>query len=176
MNPAIIETERLGLHALDSESTDDVAFMHRLLNESSFIHNIGDRGVRSLDDARAYLLKGPISSYLANGFGLYRIEVKKSGETAGICGLVKRATLDDPDLGYALLPECCGKGYAVEAAAATLENGHRVLGLPRILAITRPDNVASLRVLETLDFQFEGMVQWPPDDLPLKLFAHESRR
>lgn len=172
----LIETDRLQLHAFAADSDRDVAFMHRLLNEPSFLHNIGDRGVRSLDDAHAYLLKGPIASYAANGFGLYRVQVKASGETAGTCGLVKRATLDHADLGYALLPESCGKGYAVEAAAATLEHGHTALGLRRILAITNPDNTGSIRVLEKLDFRFENMVQWPPENLPLKLFAHESKR
>ncbi len=150
--------------------------MHRLLNEPSFIHSIGDRGVRSLEDARAYLLKGPVASYAANGFGLYRMQVKASSETVGICGLVKRATLDDADLGYALLPEFCGTGYAVEAAAAVLAHGHLVLGLSRVLAISNPDNSASIRVLEKLDFRFENMVQWPPDNLPLKLFVHEIPR
>ena len=176
MHAVVIETERLQLHAFAAESGSDVAFMHRLLNEPSFIHNIGDRGVRSLEDARVYLLKGPIASYAANGFGLYRVQVKASGETAGTCGLVKRATLDDADLGYALLPEFCGMGYAVEAAAAVLAHGHGELGLPRILAITNPDNAASIRVLEKLDFRFQDMVQWPPENLPLKLFAHETRR
>lgn len=176
LNRAVIETERLVLHAFDPDSEGDVAFMHRLLNEPSFLRNIGDRGVRNLDDARAYLLKGPIASYAANGFGLYRVQVKASGETAGTCGLVKRATLDHADLGYALLPEFCGMGYAVEAAGATLDHGHTALGLRRILAITNPDNTGSIRLLEKLDFRFENMVQWPPDHLPLKLFAHENPR
>ena len=174
--PAVIETERLQLHALAADSDSDVAFMHRLLNEPSFLHNIGDRGVRSLEDARAYLLKGPVASYAANGFGLYRIQVKASGVTAGTCGLVKRATLDHADLGYALLPEFCGMGYAVEAAAAVLAHGHGKVGLQRILAITSPDNAGSIRVLDKLGFRFENMVQWPPDNIALKLFAHETPR
>jgi ribosomal-protein-alanine N-acetyltransferase len=174
--PAVIETERLQLHALAADSDSDVAFMHRLLNEPSFLHNIGDRGVRSFEDARAYLLKGPVASYAANGFGLYRMQLKASGETVGTCGLVKRATLEDADLGYALLPEFCGMGYAVEAATGVLAHGHGALGLPRILAITNPDNTASIRVLEKLDFRFENMVQWPPDNIALKLFAHETPR
>ena len=174
--PVVIETERLQLHAFAADSDSDVAFMHRLLNEPSFLRNIGDRGVRSLEDAHAYLLKGPVASYAANGFGLYRMQAKSNGVTVGTCGLVKRATLEDADLGYALLPEFCGMGYAIEAAAAVLAHGHGVLGLPRILAITNPDNTASIRVLEKLDFRFENMVQWPPDNIALKLFAHETPR
>ncbi|MEO6102445.1 MAG: GNAT family N-acetyltransferase, partial [Pseudoxanthomonas sp.] len=134
MAAAIIETTRLGLHEFSAHAAEDADFMCRLLNEPSFIDNIGDRGVRSLEDAHAYLLKGPVASYLANGFGLYRMQVKATGETAGVCGLVRRPTLDDVDLGYALLPEFCGKGYAVEAAAAVLVHARKVLGLKRIVA------------------------------------------
>lgn len=174
--PVVIETERLQLHAFAADSDSDVAFMHRLLNEPSFLRNIGDRGVRSLEDAHAYLLKGPVASYAANGFGLYRMQAKSNGVTVGTCGLVKRATLEDADLGYALLPEFCGMGYAIEAASAVLAHGHGALGLLRVLAITNPDNTASIRVLEKLDFRFENMVQWPPDNIALKLFAHETPR
>ena len=176
MPSAIIEAARLQLHAFAADADSDVAFMHRLLNEPSFLHNIGDRGVRSLEDARAYLLKGPVASYAANGFGLYRIQLTATGETIGTCGLVKRATLDHADPGDALLPEFCSSGYAVEAAAAVLARGHGELGLRRILAITSPDNAGSIRVLEKLDFRFENMVQWPPDNIALKLFAHETPR
>ncbi|MET0814647.1 MAG: GNAT family N-acetyltransferase [Pseudoxanthomonas sp.] len=174
MPKAVIETERLELHELSAESDQDIAFLHRLLNEPSFIQNIGDRGVRNLEDSRAYLLKGPIASYRANGFGLYRLSVKASGETAGLCGLVKRPALDTPDLGYALLPEFCGKGYAVESGAALLADAHGRLKLARIAAITDPLNQGSIRVLEKLGFRFEKMVRLAPDDIELKLFAHQS--
>lgn len=176
MAVAVIETERLGLYALSADSVDDVAFLLRLLNEPSFIRNIGDRGVRNLEDAHAYLLKGPVASYCAHGFGLYRIQVKQGGESVGLCGLVKRATLDDVDLGYALLPEFCGKGYAMEAAAAVLANARSTLGLQRIVAITDPLNQDSIRLLEKLDFRFEKMVQLSSDDIALKLFASEAQR
>ncbi len=176
MAVAVIETERLGLYALSADSADDVAFLLRLLNEPSFIRNIGDRGVRNLEDAHAYLLKGPVASYCAHGFGLYRIQVKQGGESVGLCGLVKRATLDDVDLGYALLPEFCGKGYAMEAAAAVLANARSTLGLQRIVAITDPLNQDSIRLLEKLDFRFEKMVQLSSDDIALKLFASEAQR
>ncbi|MGH8026864.1 MAG: GNAT family N-acetyltransferase, partial [Pseudoxanthomonas sp.] len=140
MSGAVIESERLELHELSSESQEDIAFIRRLLNEPSFLDNIGDRGVRSLEDARAYLLKGPIASYRANGFGLYRMQVKRTGETVGLCGLVNRPTLEDVDLGYALLPEFCGNGYAAEAGAAVLADARARLGLRRIVAIVDPRN------------------------------------
>ena len=171
MGKAVVETERLELHELSSGSPEDIAFICRLLNEPSFLDNIGDRGVRSLEDARAYIVKGPIASYRANGFGLYRVQVKETGETAGLCGLVNRPTLADVDLGYALLPEFCGRGYAAEAGAAVLADARARLELRRIVAIVDPRNAGSIRVLEKLDFRFEEMVRLSPDDIELKLFA-----
>lgn len=171
MGVVIIETDRLSLQELSADDADDVAFIYRLLNEPSFLQNIGDRGVHSLQDAHGYLIKGPMASYAANGFGLYRVQVKASGERAGLCGLVKRATLPDVDLGYALLPEFCGRGYAVEAASAVLAEARARLHIDRIVAITDPRNNGSIRVLEKLDFHFEKMVQLAPGDIELKLFA-----
>lgn len=167
----MIETDRLSLHELSADDDSDVAFIYRLLNEPSFLENIGDRGVHCLDDAQGYLRIGPMASYLAHGFGLYRVQLKASGERSGLCGLVKRATLPDPDLGYALLPEFCGQGYAVEAARAVLAEARTKLGIDRILAITDPRNTGSIRLLEKLDFRFEKMVQLAPQAIELKLFA-----
>jgi RimJ/RimL family protein N-acetyltransferase len=176
MSLPILETERLRIRPLSADSESDAAFVNRLLNEPSFLRNIGDRGVHSLEDARAYLLKGPVASYAANGFGLCRIELKESGETAGMCGLVQRSTLDDVDLGYALLPEYCGHGYAVEAGAAVLIDAQSRLGLQRVVAITDPSNGGSIRVLERLGFHFEKMMRLTADDIELKLFAREAAR
>lgn len=171
MSEAIIETERLQLHELSDQSQEDIVFLRRLLNEPSFIENIGDRGVRDLEDARAYIVKGPMASYRANGFGLYRVQTRQGGQTVGMCGLVNRPGLDDVDLGYALLPEFCGHGYAVEAGAAVLADARQRLGLGRIVAIVDPRNAGSIRVLEKLDFRFEKMVRLTPDADALKLFA-----
>jgi len=176
MSLPILETGRLTIRPLSADSESDAAFINRLLNEPSFLQNIGDRGVHSIEDARAYLLKGPMTSYAANGFGLCRIELKENGETAGMCGLVKRATLEDVDLGYALLPEYCGHGYAVEAGAAVLADASSRLALQRVVAITDPRNQGSIRVLERLGFHFERMLRLTADDIELKLFAREAAR
>ena len=171
MSTPILETQRLSLYELSAEVDDDAAFIFRLLNEPSFLKNIGDRGVHCLEDAYGYLRLGPVASYLANGFGLYRVQVKASGETVGMCGLVKRMTLPDVDLGYALLPEFFGQGYAVEAGKAVLGDARARLGIGRIVAITDPANVASVRVLEKLGFHYEKMLRLTPDATELKLFA-----
>jgi RimJ/RimL family protein N-acetyltransferase len=170
---AIIETARLRLHEFVEGSGEDAAFMLELLNDPGFLRYIGDRGVHTLEQSHAYLLKGPISSYRNLGFGLYRIEEKSALRSIGVCGLVKRDTLDDVDLGYALLADSCGQGYAREAAAAVLARARAELPLRRIVAITDPANQASIALLEKLGFVFERRVRLSADDIELKLFALE---
>ena len=164
----LIETDRLRLRQL---SNDDADFVLRLLNEPSFIENIGDRGVRTLDDARAYITNGPIASYEKHGFGLLLVELKEPGTAIGICGLLKRDVLPEPDIGYALLPEFWCKGYAHESATAVLDHARNVLGLNSTLAVVNPDNTASIRLLEKMGFQFERMLRLAEDAAEIKLFA-----
>jgi RimJ/RimL family protein N-acetyltransferase len=163
----ILETERLRLRKL---TVDDAEFIFRLLNEPSFIQNIGDKGVRTLDDARSYISTGPMASYQKFGFGLWLIETKDSAESAGICGLLKRDQLEDIDLGYALLPEFSGKGYAVESASGAMGYA-KLLGFNRVVAIVNPDNGRSIRVLEKIGFEFEKMIRMAENAPELKLFA-----
>src|SRR5882757_418498 len=126
---SLIQTERLLLRHLDLH---DDAFILELLNEPAFLQFIGDKGVRTLGDAREYMLKGPIDSYGRHGFGLYAACLL-DGTPAGICGLVKRDGLTDADVGFAFLSRHCAKGYAAEAASAVLAHARRVLRLPRIV-------------------------------------------
>jgi RimJ/RimL family protein N-acetyltransferase len=167
----ILETNRLILRQL---STEDVAFILELVNEPSFIQNIGDRGVRTFEDARAYILRVAISSYEKNGFGLYLVELKDSGQSIGMCGLIKRDGLEDVDIGYAFLPRFWLKGYAVEAAAAVKDYARDMLGLKRLVAITDPANQGSIRVLEKIGLKYEKMVRLSADDIELKLFAADA--
>ena len=163
----VFETERLSLRQF---TADDAPFILELVNEPSFIQNIGDRGVRTLSDAVRYIEAGPISSYARNGFGLYLVTLKESGESIGMCGLIKRDALDDVDIGYAYLPKFWSKGYAVESALAVKEQA-RNLGLKRLVAIVDPANTGSIRVLEKLGLVFEKMIKLSADDIELKFFA-----
>ena len=164
----VLETERLALRKL---VTDDAEFIIELLNEPSFLRFIGDKGVRTLDDARQYILSGPVESYEKNGFGLYLVELKENATAIGISGLVKRDTLPDPDIGFAFLPAYWSKGYAVESAAAVMNYAREVLRLDHILAITTPDNEASARLLGKIGLRFERMIKLSEDAEELKLFA-----
>lgn len=167
----VLETARLRLRQL---TPDDAAFILGLVNDPSWLRFIGDRNVRTLDDARDYILKGPVASYEKHGFGLWLVELKAGGTPIGICGLLKRDTLPDVDVGFALLPKFCGQGYITEAGRATLVYGRAKLGLKRIVAITAPDNQASIRVLEKLGLRFEKVIQVPGYGSESKLFASEA--
>lgn len=168
----ILETERLQLRTL---TLDDAGFVLRLLNEPSFIQNIADRGVRTIDQARDYILKGPIASYEKFGFGLWLVETKSAAAPIGMCGLLKRDVLDDVDIGYALLSEFWSQGYALEAASGAMAYAGKTLGLNRVVAVVNPDNKASIRLLEKLGFRFERMVRLSADAPEIKLFAGEIR-
>jgi ribosomal-protein-alanine N-acetyltransferase len=173
---SIIETARLRLRRL---SPDDAAFILGLLNEPSFLKFVGDKNVRTLDDARAYIETGPAASYERFGFGLYLVTLKHPvGSTdprreipIGICGLVKRDGLQHPDVGFAFRPEYWSKGYAAESAAAVLTYATTVLGLTRVDAITNPDNVSSIRVLEKIGLRFDRMVRLTEEGADLKLWT-----
>lgn len=164
----VIETQRLALRHL---TVDDAAFTLQLVNEPSFLRFIGDRGVRTLDGAREYLLKGSIASYGRFGFGMYRVELKPQGTVIGMCGLVRRDSLEDVDLGFAFLPAYWSKGYAAESAAAVVAHARDTLGLKRVVAITSLDNAGSIKVLKKLGFGFERLITLPGDATPINLFA-----
>src|SRR5207245_8990901 len=130
----------------------DAPFVLGLLNEPSFIRNIGDRGVRTLDDARAYIATGPMASYVRFGFGLYVVELKALRIPIGICGILKRDELPEPDLGFAFLPAHWSQGYGLESATAIRDYARGTFALPRLLAIVNPANEPSITLLEKLVF------------------------
>jgi RimJ/RimL family protein N-acetyltransferase len=162
-----LESARLRIRPL---AEDDAAFILKLVNEIGFLRNIGDKRVRTLDDAREYIRSGAMASYERHGFGLAMVELKASREPIGICGLLQRESLDAPDLGYALLAEHWSRGYASEAAKLILEDAQHALGLHRVLAITSFDNPASERVLEKLGFVFKQVAPLPGSAEPTKVF------
>jgi ribosomal-protein-alanine N-acetyltransferase len=168
-----IETARLELcHLTDA----DAPFILELLNEPSFLRFIGDKGVRTLEDAREYIRKGPADSYERRGFGLYLTRLKDAEVSIGICGLVKRDALEDVDIGFAFLPRFWSQGYAFESASAVLKYGHEVIGLKRIVAITNPDNESSIRLLEKLGLRFDRLIQLPDNAGENKLFVPEPTK
>ena len=164
----MLDTDRLKISKL---SYGDCDFIHTLVNEPAFKRYIGDRGVRSLDDAREYLRKGPISSYSNNGYGLFLVCRKDDGIPLGICGLVKRDHFAFPDLGFAFLKQYWAKGYACESSRAVITHARQRLGLRHIIAVASKDNDSSLGLLEKLGFQFEEMIRMPGETKDICQYA-----
>jgi RimJ/RimL family protein N-acetyltransferase len=164
----VLETERLVLRRL---SCDDGEFILELLNDPSWLRFIGDKGVRTLEDARNYILTGPMDMYARVGFGLYLVERKSYAEPIGICGLIKRDALEDVDIGFAFLPGFRARGYALEAATAVMEHAKSAFGLRRLVAITSPENEASIRLLGKLGLRFERMMTLAGESPEVSLFA-----
>lgn len=162
-------TPRLTLRRFTLDDAPDIL---RLVNDPDFLANIGDKGVRSLEDARRYLAEGPLAMYERHGFGLWQVSLTATGEFAGMCGLLRRESLPDADLGYAYLPAFRGQGLAGEAGAAVLRHAAGKFGLRRVLAIVSPGNLGSIRVLEKLGFHFQGMHAATPRD-PVRLYSIE---
>jgi RimJ/RimL family protein N-acetyltransferase len=164
----ILATNRLRLRRL---VLDDAPFILQLVNDPSWLRFIGDKGVRTEDDARTYLAQGPIEMYARLGFGLYLVELRHGGSPIGICGLIKRESLADVDIGFAFLPEFCGQGYAHEAALAVMAHAKRDFSMRRLVAITAPGNERSIRLLQRLGMSLEESIDLPRDGGKSLLFA-----
>ncbi|HVF47674.1 MAG TPA: GNAT family N-acetyltransferase [Pyrinomonadaceae bacterium] len=171
--PIIIETERLVIREI---TPDDAPFVLELLNTPKFIKYIADRGVRTIEDALRYIDERFSSGYVANGYGLYAVELKGEGQVVGTCGFVRRDTLPGPDIGFALLPEFEGKGYGFESASAVMRYGLGTLGFDRVLAITSLDNDKSGRLLEKLGFKFDEIRQLGKEALKVYVFDGNAER
>ena len=165
----ILETERLGLRQFNY---GDTVFILNLLNSPGWLEFIGDRNVKTEEDAIRYLQHGPMKSYETSGFGLSLVELKTDETPIGMCGLLKRDYLEHPDIGYAFLPEFMGYGYAFEIASATLAYATQTLNIPTIMAITLPANEKSIRLLERISLKFDKAITPPPDDTKLLLFSN----
>ena len=167
----VLETDRLILRRL---APDDAAFILELLNDPAFIRFIGDKGVRNVDDARKYILNGPVASYEQFGFGLYAVDLKESNAPIGMCGILKRETLPHPDIGFAFLPAYWNKGYAFESASAVMTYARNTLKLDQVLAITSLDNEASAKMLGKIGLRFDGTIKLSEDAPEVKLFTTDS--
>ena len=167
----VLTTSRLRLRELELH---DAPFILTQLNEPSFINNIGDRGVRSLQDAENYLANGPIKSYSENGHGLNLVELLDEGTPIGLCGLLKREELEAPDIGFALLPAYWKNGYALEAADAIIKYSRNRLQVNRILAITSMNNTDSINLLDKLGLHFERKIQMDPEKDAVRLFSSDK--
>ncbi|HJT74153.1 MAG TPA: GNAT family N-acetyltransferase [Chitinophaga sp.] len=164
----IAETARLYVRYF---TLDDAPFILQLLNSPTWLTFIGDRKVRTLEDARNYLVNGPIASYDRYGFGLYLVGLKEGNKSIGMSGLIKRDGLEDVDVGFALHPDYEGQGYAYEATAAVMDYGFHTLQLPRIVAITTEENKHSIALLQKIGLHHEKMILLPGNEREYMYFS-----
>lgn len=163
----VMETRRLVLREIELE---DASFLFGLMNEEPWIRYIGDRGIRSLTDARDFITDRLRPSYAREGFGFWLVELGDGGTPIGICGLVNRDALDYVDLGFALCEQFWGEGYAREASEAAIHYAREEVGLDELAAITHPENHRSAGLLEALGFRFEHTVRLPDEEIDLRLY------
>lgn len=164
----IVETKRL---TLDKASLNDAGFFHKLMNSTTWLEFIGDRGIRSEHEAADYIQNGLIYSYDRYGFGLYKIELKENKVPIGICGFVKRDYLDHADIGFAMLPNYEGLGFMLEAALACMSFGYNSLGLNPILAVTTFENTRSKHLLQKIGLHEIGKIKPPLFENEFLLFS-----
>jgi RimJ/RimL family protein N-acetyltransferase len=165
----ILETARLRLRTV---TADDAAFYLELVNDPAFIEHIGDRGIRTVEEARCSVIDGPAAMQEERGHSLYVVELRHTRVQVGMCGLIKRDTLDDIDIGYAFLPQYRGCGYAYESARAVLDYAPSI-GITRVAAITSPNNIASNHLLLKLGLRFQRFVHLTPEDSGTNLYLVE---
>jgi len=166
----ILETSRL---LLRNVALSDASFLLRLLNDPSWLENIGDRGIRTAADAEVYVRNNIWAHYQAYGYGMYAMQLGSTRQPIGICGLVKRDFLGAPDLGFALLPDYAGRGYAFEAARGLMVYAEKNLSIVRLYAIAKRGNHRSVRVLGRLGFHHEGPLL-TPEGVEVELYAKAS--
>jgi len=166
-----IETERL---ILSEFTLDNAPFILEMLNDPAWLQFIGDRGVKTLEDAQDYIVNKLQKSFKEQGFGMLIVKLKGNEIPIGTCGLLKRDYLDDLDIGFAFLPKFRGKGYAFESAAATIKYGKENLGIKHILAFTDANNAASITLIKKLGLKFERlMTDFPDDDVKIQLYGKD---
>ncbi|ASV31099.1 GNAT family N-acetyltransferase [Maribacter cobaltidurans] len=164
------ETNRL---VISEAKNSDADFFYALLNSSSWLKHIGDRGIKNKEDAVGYIEGSLMKSYHENGFGLYKVSLKETNTPIGVCGFLKRNYLDAPDIGFAMLPEFEGFGYMLEAASVVMEYGKNSLGFTKILAVTTEDNERSKKLLTKLNLEEIGTVKAHDKGVPFLLFRNQ---
>jgi RimJ/RimL family protein N-acetyltransferase len=163
-----LETARLVLRRV---TLGDAGLMLAIWNDPAFIRHVGDRGIRTLADAQVALKDGAFQLYEDYGYGPYVMSLKKKDVQIGICGLFRRENLDDPDIGFAVLPDFCGSGFASEAAHAVVAHARDDLGIKCLTAIVSPENSASIGLIKKIGLTFDRGITMPGDDEEISLYS-----
>jgi len=166
----ILETQRLTLRTINA---DDDLFYYELVNDPTWLEYIGDKGIRTVAEARSAILEGPCLMQQRLGHSLYVMERKSDGAPLGLCGLIKRDSIPEVDIGYAIRPAYFGHGYTYEAAAAVVAYARDVLRMRRLMGLTHPGNTVSINLLAKLGLTFVEHKVLPPDGRPTNIYCME---
>lgn len=164
----LLVTKRLRMRPV---TVDDAALMLAVWNDPAFIRHVTDRGIRTLEQSKDAIRDGAQKLFEDYGYGPYCMSLKSDESMIGICGLFKRDNLDDPDIGFSVLPDYCGKGYAGEAAQAVVDYARDELGIGTLTAIVSPTNAPSVGLIEKLGLTFDRMVTMPGDEDAICLYS-----
>lgn len=165
----IFETERLILKPAD---TGDLDFFLKLYNMPSFIKNIGDRKLKTKEDAETYITKRFLPQFQKLGFGNYVVILKEDGSKIGAVGIFERDGLDVLDIGFSFFEKYGGKGYAYESASRLKDAAALDFGVKKLSAITTTDNFSSQKLIEKLGLKFQKMVRIPDDEKELRYYEN----
>ncbi|KWU02599.1 MAG: GNAT family N-acetyltransferase [Vibrio toranzoniae] len=163
-----VETERLRLRMITYQ---DAAFIQRLYSSEDFLRYIGDKEISDTEKAVEYIENNILKMHEERGVCLLMVEIKDSSTPIGICGLIKRDTLESHDIGYGLVPEFYGQGFAQEAAEAIIEQAKQNADIDHLVAITTSDNIRSIALLTKLGFVFERVEDVISESVNLNLYG-----
>ncbi|MDE0758316.1 MAG: GNAT family N-acetyltransferase [Pseudomonadales bacterium] len=150
----------------------DAKFIREILNQPGYLPHIGDREVRTIEQAEETITEK--FAYSSEGFGFYLMQRRDDDEVVGFAGIVDRDFLDTPDIGYALLQRHEGNGYATEAASAILDHARTSMQLKRVGAIISTGNDRSISVVQRIGMKFLKQVQYPDEQELVNSYIIES--
>jgi len=152
---------------------DDADVMLAIWNDPAFVQYVGDRGVRTIEQAQQVLGESVLTLYETYGYGPYCMIRKADVQRIGICGLFRREHLEHPDIGFAVLPEFCGAGFALEAASAVVEHARVDLDIRTLTAIVSPKNTTSIGLIEKLGLSLVGGITMPGEREEVRLYSKD---
>jgi len=165
----IAETDRLLLSKI---TIDDAPFILELVNTPDWIKYIGDRNIKTVEQAETHIKNNQLKCYETHGFGYYKLQVKAENlKTIGTSGLLRRDNLEHVDIGFSFIPDYHGKGYGFEAASEIMKLAKDKFNIKTLCAITLPINQPSINLLEKLGLSYQKTVKPFEDDEELLLFA-----
>lgn len=162
------ESERL---LIRPTSEQDAEFIYQLLNTPKFIKYVGDRALHSIEDAKKYIQVKIHPQLIELGYSNYSLITKADNTKIGVCGLYNRAGVDGIDIGFALLPQYEGLGYAFESSNILIKAGFEEFKIDEIKAITSKGNISSKKLLERLGFDMVGTTKLPDEDEEILLYV-----